>query len=28
LLATLGANARFERVDPTAGGTIAFRLRQ
>jgi len=28
LLATLGANARLERVDPTAGGTIAFRLRQ
>ena len=28
LLASLGANARFERVDPTAGGTIAFRLRQ
>jgi hypothetical protein len=27
LLATLGANGRFERVDPTAGGTIAFRLR-
>lgn len=28
LLSTLGANARLERVDPTAGGTIAFRLRQ
>jgi hypothetical protein len=28
LLATLGANSRLERVDPTAGGTIAFRLRQ
>jgi len=28
LLASLSANARFERVDPTAGGTIAFRLRQ
>jgi hypothetical protein len=28
LLASLGTNARFERVDPTAGGTIAFRLRQ
>jgi len=28
LLASLGANTRFERVDPTAGGTIAFRLRQ
>jgi len=28
LLATLGANPRFEKVDPTAGGTIAFRLRQ
>ena len=27
LLATLGANARFERIDPKAGGTIAFRLR-
>jgi hypothetical protein len=27
LLATLQANARFERVDPQAGGTIAFRLR-
>src|SRR6478735_545049 len=24
LLATLGANTRLERVDPTAGGTIAF----
>ncbi len=28
LLGALGANARLERVDPTAGGTIAFRLRQ
>lgn len=28
LLGTLGANTRLERVDPTAGGTIAFRLRQ
>ena len=28
LLASLGANSRFEQVDPTAGGTIAFRLRQ
>jgi hypothetical protein len=28
LLASLSGNARFERVDPTAGGTIAFRLRQ
>jgi len=28
LLATLGSNARFEKVDPSAGGTIAFRLRQ
>jgi uncharacterized protein len=28
LLSTLGANSRFERVDPSAGGTIAFRLRQ
>jgi hypothetical protein len=28
LLATLSSNARIERVDPTAGGTIAFRLRQ
>jgi len=28
LLATLGSNARFEKVDPTAGGSIAFRLRQ
>lgn len=28
LLGTLGANSRLERVDPTAGGTIAFRLRQ
>jgi len=28
LMASLGANTRFERVDPTAGGTIAFRLRQ
>jgi hypothetical protein len=28
LLGTLGANPRLERVDPTAGGTIAFRLRQ
>jgi hypothetical protein len=28
LLASFGANSRFERVDPTAGGTIAFRLRQ
>jgi hypothetical protein len=27
LLATLGANTRFERIDPKAGGTIAFRLR-
>jgi hypothetical protein len=28
LLATLGANTRLERVDPAAGGTLAFRLRQ
>jgi uncharacterized protein len=28
LLSNLGANGRFERVDPTAGGAIAFRLRQ
>ena len=28
LLASLNGNSRFERVDPTAGGTIAFRLRQ
>jgi len=28
LLASLGTNARLERVDPTSGGTIAFRLRQ
>jgi len=28
LLATLSSNSRFERVEPTAGGTIAFRLRQ
>jgi len=28
LLGTLSSNARLERVDPTAGGTIAFRLRQ
>jgi hypothetical protein len=28
LLSSLGASSRFERVDPTAGGTIAFRLRQ
>jgi hypothetical protein len=28
LSATLGASARFERVDPKAGGAIAFRLRQ
>jgi hypothetical protein len=27
-LATLGSNARLEKVDPSAGGTIAFRLRQ
>jgi uncharacterized protein len=27
LLAVLGANTRFERIDPKAGGTIAFRLR-
>jgi hypothetical protein len=27
LLATLEANTRFERIDPRAGGTIAFRLR-
>jgi uncharacterized protein len=27
LLSALSANARFERVDPKAGGTIAFRLR-
>jgi hypothetical protein len=27
LLATLGSQARFERIDPKAGGTIAFRLR-
>jgi hypothetical protein len=28
LLTALSANARVERVDPKAGGTIAFRLRQ
>jgi hypothetical protein len=28
LLASLGANSRLERVDPSAGGKIAFRLRQ
>jgi hypothetical protein len=28
LLTTLSSNARIEQVDPTAGGTIAFRLRQ
>jgi Uncharacterized protein conserved in bacteria (DUF2066) len=28
LLSTLGANARLEKVDPSAGGTIAFRLHQ
>jgi len=28
LLASLGTNSRFERVDPAAGGTIALRLRQ
>jgi hypothetical protein len=27
LLTTLGANPRLERIDPKAGGTIAFRLR-
>ena len=27
LVSSLGSNARFERVDPTAGGTIAFRMR-
>ena len=27
LLAALAGNARLERVDPTAGGTIAFRYR-
>ncbi len=27
LLATLAAHARLERIDPKAGGTIAFRLR-
>jgi hypothetical protein len=27
LLTALSANARFERIDPKAGGTIAFRLR-
>lgn len=27
LLAALGGNVRFERIDPSAGGTIAFRLR-
>jgi hypothetical protein len=27
LLAALGGNARFERIDPKAGGAIAFRLR-
>lgn len=27
LLAALSSNARFERIDPKAGGTIAFRLR-
>jgi hypothetical protein len=27
LLAALGGNSRFERIDPKAGGTIAFRLR-
>jgi hypothetical protein len=28
LQGSLGANSRFERMDPKAGGTIAFRLRQ
>ena len=28
LLVSLSSNPRIERVDPTAGGTIAFRLRQ
>jgi hypothetical protein len=28
LLASLGSNTRLERVDPTAGGAIAFRLHQ
>jgi uncharacterized protein len=27
LLSALSANSRFERIDPKAGGTIAFRLR-
>ncbi len=28
LLGSLSTNARLERMDPTAGGTLAFRLRQ
>jgi len=28
LLTSLGGNARLERMDPTAGGNLAFRLRQ
>jgi hypothetical protein len=28
LLTALAGNARLERVDPTAGGNLAFRLRQ
>lgn len=28
LTGSLGSNSRFERIDPAAGGTIAFRLRQ
>lgn len=28
LLSALSANSRFERVDPRAGGAVAFRLRQ
>lgn len=27
LLTSLGSHARFERIDPKAGGTVAFRLR-
>lgn len=28
LLSALSSNSRFERIDPKAGGTVAFRLRQ
>jgi hypothetical protein len=28
LLTALAGNARLERMDPTAGGNLAFRLRQ